>query len=83
MRTNGTVLVCATVIACVTIVGAVVLSVTGSDFAEFRATLNTILNVVSTAFGLGGFLYAGSAARSVEEVRGQLETTPAVTPPEL
>ncbi len=72
MKANGTVLICATIVTCFIITGAVVLSVTGSDFAEFRTTLNTVLNAVSAAFGIGGCLYAGSAARSVEEVRSNL-----------
>lgn len=75
MKTNGTVLICSTIVVCFIISGAVILSVTGSDFSEFRTTLNTILNAVSAAFGIGGCLYAGSAARSVEEVRGRLDTT--------
>lgn len=73
MRTNGTVLICSTIVTCFIITGAVILSVTGSEFTEFRATLNTVLNAVSAAFGIGGCLYAGSAARSVEQVRGQLD----------
>lgn len=70
--TPTAVLVCATVIFCATLTGVVILSLARADFTEFRAIINTVLNVAGAVTGLGSLLYAGSAARSAGEVREQL-----------
>lgn len=69
------VLICATIIFCVTITGVVILSLAHSDFTEFRAIVNTVLNVAGAVSGLGSLLYAGSAARSAGEAKALLQPT--------
>ena len=75
MRPDPTTLVCATIVVCTTIVGAVILAVTGSDFSQFRAVVGTICSAVAAVGGIGGWLSAGAAARSAEDVRTRLTPT--------
>lgn len=74
------VLVCATVMFCVTLTGVVVLTLAHADFAEFRTTLNTILNIVTAASGISGMVLAGAASHTANQVRDQM-TTPETPPP--
>lgn len=63
--------VCAT-IGFVTVIGAFVfLAATGADATDFRAFLNTVLNVASVVLGGGAFLAAGSAAKSAANAETQ------------
>jgi hypothetical protein len=73
VRTSSTALICATVVVSLTIIGSVVLGVLGGDYGTFERTVNTLLNAVGAVTGLGGFLYAGAAARSSEAVRERLD----------
>jgi hypothetical protein len=72
MKLPTSVLVCATVMFTVLITAVVVLSLAQADFTEFRATLNTLLNIVGAASGLSGLMYAGSASRASRDVQEKM-----------
>jgi hypothetical protein len=64
----------------VTIIAAfVALSITGSDTAELRSFLNTVLNFASVILGGGAFIAAGAAAKSAgkaeQQTNGQMHQT--------
>lgn len=67
-------LIWAVALCFVAVIGAFVfLSATGSDTADLRTFLNTILNVVSAIFSGGALVVAGAAARSAGKVQEQTE----------
>jgi hypothetical protein len=65
MKNAPNALIWAVSICFVAVVGAfVALSATGSDSADLRMFLNTVLNIVAALFSGGALVVAGAAARS-------------------
>jgi hypothetical protein len=62
-----------TALAVATIAAFVILAVTESDATEFRAFMNTLLNIVSTLFAGTAAVAAGAAAKSAGKTEEQTE----------
>ena len=68
---NGLIIGCVTIVFVTVVTAFVVLAVTKSDATEFRAFLNTLLNIVSVIFAGGAFVTAGAAAKSAQKAEEQ------------